>query len=526
MTESNPPRPLVLCILDGWGVRDEVKDNAILQARTPVWDRILEKYPHGLLEASEERVGLPKGQFGNSEVGHMNIGAGRILLQNLLRIDAAIADDSLAGNPALKSFVNTLKDEEGTCHIIGLLSPGGVHAHEDHILALIRVIAGQGVPVALHAILDGRDTPPLSAAGSIEKVAAAIKGLGNVRIASVMGRYFAMDRDRRWNRVAPAYAVIADGDGKRVPDALGALEASYDIAVTDEFMIPTVIGNYKGMADGDGLLMANFRADRVREILSALLDPDFKGFPRRRPINFSAALGMTEYSRVLNKFLATILPPQKLENTLGEVVAKQGLRQLRIAETEKYAHVTFFLNGGEEREFDGEDRILVPSPRVATYDLKPEMSAPQVTAKLIEAIESGTYDLIVVNFANADMVGHTGIMSAALKAVETLDACLARAVAAVEAAGGAMLITADHGNIEIIHDANTHQPHTSHTSNSVPSVLVGAGEGVKTLRHGCLADIAPTILDVMGVEQPAEMTGRSLLEESSAKRSDVRAVSA
>jgi len=526
MTESNAPHPLVLCILDGWGVRDEVKDNAILQARTPVWDRIMETYPHGLLEASEESVGLPKGQFGNSEVGHMNIGAGRILLQDLLRIDAAIADDSLADNPALKSFVNALKDEQGTCHIIGLLSPGGVHAHEDHILALIRVIAGQGVPVALHAILDGRDTPPLSAGGSLEKVTAAIKGLGNVRIASVTGRYYAMDRDRRWKRVAPAYAAIADGDGKRVSDAFSALEASYDLAVTDEFMIPTVIGNYGGMADGDGLLMANFRADRVREILSALLDPDFNQFPRQRPIRFSAALGMTEYSRALNKFLATMLPSHKLENTLGEVVAKKGLRQLRIAETEKYAHVTFFLNGGEEREFDGEDRILVSSPRVATYDLQPEMSAPEVTAKLVGAIESGTYDLIIANFANADMVGHTGIMSAAVKAVETLDSCLDRVVAAVESVGGAMLITADHGNIEIIHDSSTHQPHTSHTSNPVPSVLIGAGDGVKALRHGCLADIAPTLLDIMGIEQPAEMTGRSLLDTSSAKQSDVRAISA
>jgi len=511
---SRRPKPVVLCILDGWGHRAELADdNAILKARTPNLDRLSKQAPISFLDASELHVGLPKGQMGNSEVGHMNLGAGRVVMQDLPRIDQAVEDGSLAHMAPLTAFIAKLKASGGTCHLMGLLSPGGVHSHQDHMAALAKAVAAAGVPVAVHAFLDGRDTPPKSAQGFLTKFLAD----SQARIATVIGRYFAMDRDKRWERVETAWKAMVLGDGERASDAKAAVDAAYAAGKSDEFVPATVIAGYKGMADGDGILMANFRADRAREILSSLLDPAFKGFERPRQPKIAASLGVAEYSTDLNRFVDTLFPPASLAHTLGEIVADAGLRQLRIAETEKYAHVTFFFNGGEEREFKGETRILVPSPKVATYDLMPEMSAPEVTDKLVEAIDAGSFDLIVVNYANTDMVGHTGIVEAAVKAVEAVDACIGRVAAAVAKAGGVMFVTADHGNAEQMLDHETGQAHTAHTLNLVPAMLVGAGGGI-TLADGKLADVAPTLLDVMGLPKPAEMTGRSLLRRPAEHR--------
>jgi 2,3-bisphosphoglycerate-independent phosphoglycerate mutase len=514
MQNASRPRPVVLCVLDGWGCRSERADNAINQARTPNWDRFLAKMPHARLQASELYVGLPQGQMGNSEVGHMNLGAGRVVMQDLPRIDQAIAEGSLAKNPALAAFIAKLKESGGTAHLMGLMSPGGVHSHQDHIAALARLLDAAALPVKVHAFLDGRDTPPRAALDYLKKFAADTAGLNGVSIATVSGRYYAMDRDKRWDRVEKAYRALVAAEGERAADALAAVERSYDGGKGDEFVLPTVIGGYHGMRDGDGVLSANFRADRVREILAALLDPHFAGFARPRVVKFAAALGMTEYSTELNRFLEALFPPEDLKDTLGEVVSRAGLSQLRIAETEKYAHVTFFFNGGREAEFPGESRILVPSPKVATYDLKPEMSAPEVTDKLVEAIDQGRFDVIVVNFANTDMVGHTGDIAAAIKAVETVDQCLGRLADAVTRAGGALLITADHGNAEMMRDPETGQPHTAHTLNPVPLILVNPPAGVTGLSDGKLADIAPTLLALLGLRQPAAMTGRPLLQRA------------
>ncbi len=511
MPQSTRPRPVVLCILDGWGHRAERADNSIEQAKTPHWHGFLAHSPHALLQASELFVGLPKGQMGNSEVGHMNIGAGRVVLQDLPRIDQAIADGSLARNAALAEFVAALKASGGTAHLMGLMSPGGVHSHQDHVAALARLLVAAGIPVAVHAFLDGRDTPPQSALEYLQKFVADIAGLQRAHIATVSGRYYAMDRDKRWDRVEKAYAALVLGQGERASDALGAVRQSYERGKNDEFVLPTAIGDYGGMRDGDGVLMANFRADRVREILAALLDRRFSGFERSRIVRFAAALGMTEYSAELKPLLGALFPPEDLVDTFGEVVARAGLTQLRIAETEKYAHVTFFLNGGRETEFPGESRILVPSPKVATYDLKPEMSAPEVTDKLVEAVDQGRFDVIVVNYANTDMVGHTGDIRAAIKAVETVDHCLGRLADAVTRAGGTLLITADHGNAEMMRDPATGQPHTAHTLNPVPLILVNPPAGITGLRAGRLADIAPTLLALLGLRQPAAMTGQALL---------------
>ncbi|HET6221569.1 MAG TPA: 2,3-bisphosphoglycerate-independent phosphoglycerate mutase [Dongiaceae bacterium] len=520
MSQSHPPRPVVLCILDGWGEAPDGDHNAIALADTPVWDELMRNCPHGSIDASELHVGLPAGQMGNSEVGHMNIGAGRVVMQDLPRIDAAVQSGELAANPQLQAFIVKLKASGGTCHLMGLMSPGGVHSHQAHIATLVRVVTGAGVPVALHAFLDGRDTPPSSARGFMTDFLAEVGANPRLTIATVGGRYWAMDRDKRWERVALAYAALVDGAGERAPDALTAIDAGYVCGETDEFIKPTVVGDYRGMADGDGVLMANFRADRVREILTALLDPKFDGFLRSRVVHFAAAAGMTEYSTALKPFLSALFPPESLTHVLGEVVAGAGLKQLRIAETEKYAHVTFFLNGGEEKPYPGEERILVPSPKVATYDLKPEMSAYEVTDKLVAAIESGKFDLIVVNYANTDMVGHTGDLEAAIKAVEAVDRCLGRVRDALRRVGGAMLITADHGNAEVMEDPETHQPHTAHTLNRVPLVFVNGAAGVEHLGQGRLADIAPTLLAVMGLPQPREMTGRALLPAARAARQD------
>ena len=510
-TGAAPRRPVVLCVLDGWGHRDQPSDdNAILAARTPNLARMSKVSPFGLLDASELHVGLPPGQMGNSEVGHTNLGAGRVVMQDLPRIDLAIADGSLAANPTLQTFIAKLKASGGRCHLMGLISPGGVHSHQDQIAALARFVAAGGVPVVLHAFLDGRDTPPSSAIEYLTKFIADTEGAGT--IATVSGRYYAMDRDKRWERVAIAYDALVSAKGVAASDPLAAITASYAAGKTDEFVLPSVIGAYDGMRDGDGLLMGNFRSDRAREILTALLDPAFDGFTRSRAPRFTAALGLVEYSTSLNAFMSALFLPVPLTKILGAVLADAGKTQLRIAETEKYAHVTFFFNGGEERQFAGEQRILVPSPKVATYDLKPEMSAFEVTDKLVEAVESRQFDFILVNYANTDMVGHTGDFAAAVQAVEAVDTCLGRLEAAVAKVGGVLLITADHGNAEMMRDDSTGQAHTAHTINLVPFIVVdGPAEVTRLAKGGKLADVAPTVLDLMGLPQPAEMTGHSLL---------------
>jgi len=513
------PKPLVLCILDGWGYRAERTDNAIAQARVPTWNRWMSSYPHALVETSGLAVGLPDGQMGNSEVGHMNIGAGRVMMQDLPRIDAAIADGSLAKIPAFTDFIAALKKSGGTCHILGLLSPGGVHAHQAHMAALARLADAAGVNVCVHAFCDGRDTPPQSAATFMSTFLSAIADLKRTRIATVSGRYYAMDRDKRWDRVEKAYAALVEGKGASATGAIDAIKASYAADVTDEFIIPAVMPGYDGMHDGDGVLMANFRADRAREILTALLTPAFKDFDRGRVVKFAAATGLVEYSDALNKLLTALFPAEQAANTLGEVISKAGLTQLRIAETEKYAHVTFFLNGGLEKEFPGESRIMVPSPKVATYDLQPEMSAGEVTDRIVEAIAAQSYDVIIVNYANGDMVGHTGILPAAVKAAETIDACLGRLEAALQKVGGTMLVSADHGNLEMMRDPDTHERHTQHTTGPVAVVLVNGPASVTALENGRLADLAPTVLALMGLAQPADMTGHPLLHRSAAAKS-------
>ncbi len=508
-----PPRPVMLVVLDGWGWREDAADNAVRQARTPRFDALWAAGPHAFLRTSGRDVGLPDGQMGNSEVGHLNLGAGRVVMQDLPRIDAAVADGSLAALPALPRLIGALKASGGTCHLMGLVSPGGVHSHQDHAAALARALSAAGVPVAIHAFTDGRDTPPRAAPGYLRGLEAAVAGLPGVRFATVIGRYWAMDRDNRWDRVRKAYdaMVSAEGEAPRAADPVAAVEAAHARDVADEFVPATVVGDYAGMRDGDGLLCFNFRADRVRQILSALLDPGFDGFPRARTVRFAAAAGMTEYSRALNAHLATLFAPQSMADILGAVVAGAGLAQLRMAETEKYPHVTYFLNGGEERPYPGEERIMVPSPKVATYDLQPEMSAPELTDRAVEAIGSGRHDLIVLNFANPDMVGHTGSLPAAIRAVETVDAGLGRIADAVRAAGGALVVTADHGNCELMRDPETGGPHTAHTTNPVPVLLTGGPPGAALAEGGRLADVAPTLLALLGLPQPAAMTGRSLL---------------
>ena len=510
------PRPVMLVILDGWGWRAEAADNAVAQARTPAFDALWASCPRAFLRTSGADVGLPDGQMGNSEVGHLNIGAGRVVMQDLPRIGAAIADGSIAALPALTGLIAALKRTGGTCHLMGLLSPGGVHAHQDHAVALARILAGHGIPVAIHAWTDGRDTAPQAAPDFTARFEADIAPLPGVRIATLTGRYFAMDRDNRWDRVSQAHDVMVCAAGARAATAQAAIKAAHAAGRTDEFIPATAIGDYAGMRDGDALLCFNFRADRVREILAALVDPGFSGFPRATAIAFAAAAGMTEYSAALNPHLATLFAPQSMADILGAAVAAAGLRQLRMAETEKYPHVTYFLNGGEETPYPGEDRIMVPSPKVATYDLQPEMSAPELTDKAVAAIASGTYDLIVLNYANADMVGHTGSLEAATRAVEAVDTGLGRIAEAIRAAGGALFVTADHGNAEMMRDPATGGPHTAHTTNPVPAMLLGAPAGA-TIDDGRLADIAPTLLALLGVAQPAAMTGRSLLRDGAAR---------
>ena len=503
------PKPVVLCILDGWGLRADTTANAPALADTPTFDRLMATCPHAQLVTHGNDVGLPKGQMGNSEVGHTNIGAGRVVAMDLGQIDLAIEDGSFATQPALTDFIAALKESGGTAHLAGLASSGGVHSHQRHIAEAARVIAAAGVPVAVHAITDGRDVPPKSGAEQVAALGADLPE--GAKIVTVTGRYFAMDRDKRWDRVEKAFRAIVSGKGERqADDAVSAIRGAYDADVTDEFIPATVVGDYAGMADGDGLFFINFRADRAREILSAIGDPDFDAFDVSTRPHLAAMLGMVDYSEAHNAFMTTVFPKQKIVNTLGAWVAEHGLRQFRLAETEKYPHVTFFLNGGKETPEEGEDRYMAPSPKVATYDLQPEMSAAEVTEHFVGAIRAG-YDLIVTNYANPDMVGHTGDLDAAIRACEAVDAGLGQVLAALEEAGGAMIVTADHGNCETMVDPETGGPHTAHTTNPVPVILAGGPPGAR-LHDGRLADLAPTLLDLMGLAQPPEMTGTSLID--------------
>jgi len=507
-------RPVVLVILDGFGCREASPDNAISRARKPNWDRLLATCPHTSIDASELAVGLPRGQMGNSEVGHLNIGAGRVVYQDYTRIDRAIETGEFARNPALAGAVATAKARGGALHVLGLLSPGGVHSHERHVAAMVDLAAAGGAPrILVHAFLDGRDTPPRSADASLAFMQDVCARHPGARIASIVGRYYAMDRDQRWERVAEAYDLLVDG---RAPfsaaTAQAGLAAAYARGESDEFVRATTVvepgGRPATIADGDVVVFMNFRADRAREITRALTEASFGGFPRRRRPDLAAFVCLTSYGEDFAP-LPVAFAPQSVANGLGEYLASLGLTQLRIAETEKYAHVTYFFSGGVETPYPGEDRVLVPSPKVATYDLKPEMSAFEVTDKLVAAITSGRYDAIVCNYANGDMVGHTGNLEAATQAIEALDACVGRVVAAARAAGGEVLITADHGNAEKMYDEATGQPHTAHTLNLVPLVYVGRPATVA--QGGALEDIAPTLLAVLGLPQPSEMTGRSLL---------------
>jgi len=509
MSNKTGRKPLVLIILDGWGYRAETDDNAIALANTPCWDRLWTRDQHTLIETSGKSVGLPDGQMGNSEVGHMNIGAGRIVYQDFTRIGKAIEDGSFFQNVALCEAIDAARAKGGCVHVMGLLSPGGVHSHDDQFIETVRLAASRGASsIAVHAFLDGRDTPPRSAEASLIRMQALVDSIPGAAITTVAGRYYAMDRDKRWNRVEQAYRTLALGESDyHSNSALQALHDAYARDENDEFVKPTRIGRYDGVHDGDSIIFINFRADRAREMTIAFVDPDFDGFPRDR-IDLAAFVCMTEYLAGLPVTIA--FPSETLPRLLAEELATHGLSQLRIAETEKYAHVTFFFNGGEEQPFPNEERILIPSPDVATYDLQPEMSAPELTDRLVEAIGSARFDVIVCNVANPDMVGHTGKLDAAIKAVEAVDKLLDAVVAAVDAAGGELLITADHGNVELMRDERSGQSHTAHTTNLVPFLFHGRDAWISPT--GSLRDIAPTMLALLGLAQPEQMTGKPLLD--------------
>ncbi|MZR15325.1 2,3-bisphosphoglycerate-independent phosphoglycerate mutase [Maritimibacter sp. DP07] len=501
------PKPVVLCILDGWGLRVESHGNAVALAEKPAFDELMMVWPNATLVTHGNDVGLPAGQMGNSEVGHTNIGAGRVVAMDLGQIDLAIEDRSFFQNAALMQFIDDMKSSGGTAHLMGLTSPGGVHSHQDHIVAAARAISNAGVPVVVHVITDGRDVAPKSAREQVAQFMADLPD--DVAVASVTGRYFAMDRDNRWERVSRAYDAMVKAMGETAGSADDAIAAAYDRGETDEFIQPTVIEGHTGIHDGDGIFFINFRADRAREILRAIGEPGFAEFDVGARPKLAALLGMVEYSKAHNAYMTTCFPSEDIVNTLGAWVAKKGKRQFRLAETEKYPHVTFFLNGGKEEPEEGEDRYMAPSPKVATYDLQPEMSAAEVGRELVKAIHA-KYDLIVVNFANPDMVGHTGDLDAAIQAVEAVDEQLGEAMIALREEGGAMIVTADHGNCEMMVDPETGGPHTAHTTNPVPVALFNGPEGAQ-IRSGRLADLAPSLLDLMELEQPAEMTGKSLI---------------
>ncbi len=502
-------RPVVLCILDGWGVTEETQGNAPLLAKTPNFDALIDSCPNDTLITFGPDVGLPVGQMGNSEVGHMNIGAGRVVEMDLRRIEGTIERGEYATLPGIVRFVNALRETGGTAHLCGILSDGGVHSHIDHMIATAKAMSDAGIPTVIHAFGDGRDVAPKSALGYLSRLESGLPV--GVEIATIAGRYFALDRDNRWDRVQQAYSAMVTGEAATAPSARAAIDAAYAAGVTDEFLPATTLADYSGMADGDGVLCLNFRADRAREIMAAIADPDFDAFETGARPNLAIVSGMAEYSVHHSTYMDCLFVDQVLNNTLGAWVAKHGKTQFRIAETEKYPHVTFFFNGGIEVPNLHEDRYLAPSPKVATYDLQPEMSEPEVAEHLVAAINSDTYDLIVVNFANPDMVGHTGDLAAAMAACEAVDQGLGQVASAVNAKSGAMIVCADHGNCEMMIDLDTGGPHTAHTTNLVPVILMGAGQGVSLRSGGRLGDLAPTLLALMGLPQPAEMTGRSLL---------------
>jgi 2,3-bisphosphoglycerate-independent phosphoglycerate mutase len=491
-------KPIVLCILDGWGISVDDKYSAIAKANTPNYDNYLKSFPNSQLQASGEFVGLPDGQSGNSEVGHVSIGAGRIVLQSLPMINRDVKNNTLAERPIIKDFIKNVK---GTLHLIGLLSDGGVHSHINHIINIANTFKNADINVKIHAIFDGRDVSQKSALSFLTQM----KGF---EIATVGGRYYGMDRDKNWDRVQKHYEVIVNANGNKFNTAKEVVNSAYNDGVTDEFILPATVGNYDGVKDGDGFIFCNFRADRAREITEALASPDFNGFERKL-IDWSAKGQLTEYSDKHNKYLSTIYAPDEIKNSLGEIISNNGLKQYRTAETEKYPHVTFFFNGGIEKQFNGEERKIIPSPKVATYNLQPEMSAQGVKDSVLDALNTDKYDLIVVNFANVDMVGHTGIMDAAIKAVEEVDKDVGEIVAKVKEKNGIILITADHGNAEKMFDETTNQPFTAHTNNPVPFIMIGK-DG--KLNNGSLCDIAPTILKIMNIEQPKEMDGKSLID--------------
>lgn len=508
-------KPVVLCILDGYGLNQNTAHNAVYEAKTPVLDKLMKEYPFEEGMASGLFVGLPDGQMGNSEVGHLNIGAGRIIYQELTRITKAIEDGDFFEVPALMEAVKNAKEKNSALHLFGLVSDGGVHSHNSHIYGLLELAKRNDVKeVYVHCFLDGRDTPPTSGKGFVEELEAKMKEIGVGKVASVMGRYYAMDRDNRWDRVELAYDIMTKEAVSNITSAVAGIQASYDDGKNDEFVVPFAISeNGKSLAhikDGDSVIFFNFRPDRAREITRAFCADDFSGFAREKRLDLTFVC-FTEYDETIgNKIVA--FHKEEINDTLGEIIAARGLKQVRIAETEKYAHVTFFFNGGKEEPNEGEDRILVNSPKdVATYDLKPEMSAYEVADRLCESIRGGKYDLVIINFANPDMVGHTGVEDAAIKAIEAVDECVGKAVDAVLEVGGAMFICADHGNAEQLVDYETGEAFTAHTTNPVPFILVNAGEGISLAKGGRLCDIAPTLLELMGIEQPSAMTGKSLI---------------
>ncbi len=519
------PKPLVLIILDGWGYSENSVSNAITAARTPVWDKLWRDCPHALIRTSGAAVGLPAEQMGNSEVGHLNLGAGRVVYQEITRVSRAIKTGSFFTNHTLTDAVDLAIRTGKALHILGLLSPGGVHSHEDHIHAMAELAAQRGAQqIFLHAFLDGRDTPPQSALGSLRAMQDKFASLGVGRIASIIGRYYAMDRDHRWPRIQAAYDLMAQGRAQfAAADAISALELAYARGESDEFVQATRIVPLGAapacIGAGDVVVFMNYRSDRARQITRPFIEQDFDGFVRNTMPRLGAFVSLTEYNKEFNVPVA--FPAERLREVFGEYISALGMRQLRLAETEKYAHVTFFFNGGEETAFPGEDRILVPSPNIATYDLQPEMSAAEVTDRLVEAIRGAAYDVIICNYANPDMVGHTGNFAAAVRAVETIDTCLGRILPVLAQAGGELLITADHGNVEQMQGTDTGQAHTAHTTNPVPLVYVG--RPAQLAQGGALSDVAPTLLALLGLGQPAEMTGHSLVEIAAPTRSTVNA---
>ncbi|HED16903.1 MAG TPA: 2,3-bisphosphoglycerate-independent phosphoglycerate mutase [Gammaproteobacteria bacterium] len=509
-------KPLALIIFDGWGYSESPESNAIMAANKPVWDRLWDQYAHTLIKTSGAAVGLPGDQMGNSEVGHLNLGSGRVVYQEFTRVSRAIRTGSFFTNKTLTDVVDLAMEQDKAVHILGLLSPGGVHSHEEQIFAMVRLAADRGArKIYVHAFLDGRDTPPKSAKASLQAIQAVFDELGVGRIISLVGRYYAMDRDHRWPRIKAAYGLLTLGKGRFIaPDPESGLEQAYERGETDEFVQPTcIVGDNETpvrIEDGDVVVFMNYRSDRARQITRPFIDPDFDSFEREYVPDLGRFVSLTEYSAEFN--IPVAFPAERMNNVFGQVLSHHSMRQLRIAETEKYAHVTFFFNGGVETPFEGEDRILIPSPQVKTYDLQPEMSAPELTDKLVAAIESGQYDVIICNYANPDMVGHTAKMDATVKAIEALDMCLGRVYDAMMAAGGEMLITADHGNAEKLNDPDTGQAHTAHTSNPVPLIYVGSPAVLQD--KGCLADIVPTMLSLLDIDKPTEMTGHNLLESA------------